>query len=320
MRVVWTLSICLVPMFLSAAPGALADNRPASGIDALVAHVCDRGIVVLGEDSAHGSGVTIAAKAAIVERLATQCGFGAIAFESQVYDFLALESGLRAGRLTQPGQVYNAIGGLWSTTAEIEPQVAFLHRNAAAGRMRLLGIDPQLGGATQTWSRENHAARLASALPEAERPRCLHGIDQLARWRYTSEKPYDAAARNVLRSCAASVERNARSSGSPAAAETAWMATNLAAFAGMSDGDAIAVRERMMFRNVDWHMRRLPRGTKLVVWCATIHAIKGAHRKTSVARLGTLLHRKYGRRVASIGFSAISGSTQPRATVEAGGS
>ena len=121
-------------------------------------------MVLLGEDSSHGSGATLEAKVAIVERLIEECHFSAVFFESQAYDFLDLELAL-AARTATPEQLADAIGGLWSTTREIDPLVSFLYQ-AAAWLARQAGTDlVEIPGA--------HMAYLTEPAAVAERLRPL---------------------------------------------------------------------------------------------------------------------------------------------------
>ena len=55
---------------LSSGGRAFAGERPSSSaeIDRLVGDVCDRQVVMLGEDAGHGAGATISAKAVVVEK------------------------------------------------------------------------------------------------------------------------------------------------------------------------------------------------------------------------------------------------------------
>src|SRR5690606_35852438 len=81
---------CAVPGIASA----------ATALDRLVADTCDKQVVLLGEDSHHGSGGTMEVKTTIVRRLVDECGFSGVLFESQVYDFLDLERAFARGDAT----------------------------------------------------------------------------------------------------------------------------------------------------------------------------------------------------------------------------
>lgn len=44
----------------------------------------------------------------------------------------------------------------------------------------------------------------------------------------------------------------------------------------MADGNVFNVRGHAMFDNLAWHLSHLPKNAKVIVWCATVHAVKGA--------------------------------------------
>ena len=121
---------------------AASDPEPYA-LDNLVSDVCTKNVVLLGEEPHHGGGNTLETKAELVRRLINRCGFNAVYFESSVYEFADLNARLGAGT-SAPEQVADAIGGLWNTAIAIDPLVDYLYEQAAAGRIRLSGLDPQL--------------------------------------------------------------------------------------------------------------------------------------------------------------------------------
>jgi erythromycin esterase-like protein len=73
-------------------------------------------------------------------------------------------------------------------------------------------------------------------------------------------------------------------------------------------GEAFNVRDRAMFENLRWHLGRLPKDAKVIVWCATVHAAKGAIANGTNVPLGALVHDAFGDRAFVVGFSALTGS------------
>jgi erythromycin esterase-like protein len=281
----------------AAVGGAAADAETGRLAD----DVCDRQVVMLGEDSGHGAGATIAAKAALVERLVDRCGFSAVFFESQVYDFLDLQRRFDR-RVATRRDVADAIGGLWSTTAEMQPLIDFLHQRAADGDVRLLGMDPQLGGATQRYAMRSLAADLAAPLDGARKAECEAAIHRLANWEYDDAHVYDDRERERLRACAGDIARVAgRADGT-----VAFMARNLADFLEMAHGGA-GVRDRAMHDNFAWQLSRLAPGSKAIIWCATVHALKAPF-AGGYEPLGAYVHRLHGAAAASVGFTSSAGS------------
>ena len=283
-------------------------------LDRLVKDVCSKQVVLLGEDDNHGGGKTFAVKIDLVERLVDECGFSAVFFESQAYDFLDLKHGLAAQTATRE-QVADAIGGLWSTTRESDRLASFLFDAASSGHLTLQGLDPQLGGATQLYSQRDLPIRITAFLEQARRADCIAQIHRYASWDYDDKTPFDDAARAGLSKCAADIQASvARQPASKDLAITAFMAANFSRFTQMlSASDSFTARDHAMYDNFVWHRSRLPKDAKLIVWCATIHASKdgGALRKGYVS-MGSFIHQSLGDQAVTIGFSALSGSTGHR--------
>lgn len=284
------------------------DRRESAEIDRLVRDVCRKDIVLLGEDANHGGGRTLEVKTEIVKRLAARCGFGAVVFESQFYDLLdharAIETGSATGR-----DLADAIGPLWSRAREAQSLIAFLHAETMAGRLRVAGIDPQVGGATGHYSRRELGAALAAVLDGEERAACHVELDRHNGWRYDDAHPLDDAAQRRLRTCSDAIRAAIAAKGIAADTVTAAMAAAYARYLDMAmngDGD---MRDLGMFELLQWHRARWPQGTRIVVWCATVHAAKRLDGVAPQMRpLGAHVHAAYGDRAAAIGFTAWSGT------------
>jgi erythromycin esterase-like protein len=291
-----------------AAEPTVFDRRESREIDRLVRDVCRKDIVLLGEDANHGGGRTLEVKTEIVKRLAARCGFGAVLFESPFYDLLAHARAVDAGVATER-RLADAIGPLWSRAREAQPLIAFLHAETMAGRLRVAGIDPQVGGITGHYARRELGGALAAVLDDERRQSCRTEFDRHNGWHYDDAQPFDDAAQRRLRDCSDAVRAAIASAGIDPASDIAAMAAAYARYLDMAmtgDGDK---RDLGMFEALQWHRARWPAGTKLVVWCATVHA---ARRLDGVAPemrpLGAHVHAAYGDRAAAIGFSARSGT------------
>jgi erythromycin esterase-like protein len=84
------------------------------------------------------------------------------------------------------------------------------------------------------------------------------------------------------------------------------------------------VRDQAMHQALQWHVGRLPRASKIIVWCATIHAAKslrGVPGYADFVPLGSYVARDFGDAAAAIGISALGGSygrgKAPATTLEA---
>ena len=289
---------------------ALAVVNRNKALDRLVKDVCNKQVVLLGEDVNHGGGKTLEVKIDLVERLVDECGFSAVFFESQSYDFLDIEHAF-AARTATPEQVADAIGGLWSVTRESDRLAAFLFQAASSGRVRLQGLDPQIGGATQLYSQRDMPARITAFLDPVRRAACTAEIHRYANWEYDDQTPFDDAVRSRLRTCASEIQTSiGHQPSSDAMTVTAFMAGNFSSFVQMiAHDDSFNIRDQAMYDNFVWHRNRLPKGAKVIVWSATIHASKdGGALRPGYVSMGSRIHRLLGSQTAAIGFSALSGS------------
>lgn len=301
-------AVCSALLIIAACIGASRVHAQAPALDALVRDVCDRRIVLLGEDANHGSGATLAIKVELVKRLVNECHYSAVLFESQLYDFLDLEHAV-AARTATPALVSDAIGGLWSKAGETRELAEYVLEQAKGGRVTLGGLDPQVGGATQRYTQQQLPTDLAAHLAGERAKTCETEIARLTNYRYNDSVAYDAATRARLRSCVRDIQATIASRRqSPAAREVAAMSANLLHFLDMSDGNAFNVRDRAMFENLRWYLGRLPDDARIIVWCATVHAVKGATGDGTNVPLGAFVHQAFGDRAAAIGFSALGGS------------
>lgn len=306
-------------LFLQAASafGAAAKSAsPPGEMDRLVRDVCNKDVVMLGEDAHHGSGATLETKAMLVRRLVDECGFSAVFFESPIYDFMDLERAF-ADKTATRVQVADAIGGLWSTTREADPLIAYLFERARAGSLRLGGIDPQFGSATSLYTQRRLADEFGAYLPDDRRKTCRYEIDRLGNWRYEGEHDYDDAVRARLRGCTDEIERAATQRGDAAALRVARMALNLRRYIDMP-ASPFNARDQAMYDNLAWLRARLPRAAKTVVWCATVHASKAdIPGRPGAVPMGIHVQRALGDRAAAIGFSALGGGYAPMGSPEA---
>jgi erythromycin esterase-like protein len=300
----WVLAFCTL---FGLAAGASA--APASAVDRLVHDVCGKRVVLLGEDNWHAGGRTLEVKAQIVQRLIDHCGFSAVLWEGQIYDFLDFERAVTEKRATRE-QLLDAIGGLWSTSAEIDPLVDYLLNAARRGRVRVAGIDPNVVGATARYTDERLPVDLSAALPEPRRSECRATLHQ---WRY-NEDADPAPARARTGACVTEIEQAlAQRAPDARTSELKQMAHNVAVAIAL--GDDWAPRDRAMYENFLWQRARSPKNAKIIVWCATVHALP-RQEADGRARLGFFVRQLLGKESAVIGFSAAAGS-HGRGTIKA---
>lgn len=295
--------------FHSAFAAAAAPENPGA-MDRLIADVCSRQTVLLGEDGNHAGGATSMAKVELVTRLIEECGFNAVHFESSIYDFVDFQRQLDRGSAS-PEMLADAIGGLWSLTSETDPLIATLFAKAKSGSVMLAGLDPQLGSATSVYTKARLPRELTQYLTAPRRQECQLEIAMMTGWLYEDEQHVrDAPAR--LQACAAEIQQSITAQGPVVAKDVvALMAENFHRHSQRSTSDSYNPREQAMYDNYVWYRSHQPEHTKIIVWCATVHAAKDlsflpADRQRQT--LGSRIHELQKDGAATIGFSALGGS------------
>jgi erythromycin esterase-like protein len=213
----------------------------------------------------------------------------------------------------------SAIGGLWNRYAEMQPLITFLHDRAVSGRLRLGGVDDQLGSAGAFYSIEAMPAELSALLPAGRQAECRETF----RRRIYGQTGTSAAERAPLKSCLAEIRsalelRRADLDRS----ERLHLLDNLDRDAARDWSDPAAAsrgRDRSMWLNFQWLRGGLPRGSKIIVWGATAHLSRDAtaHKPFSGGgNLGAYVDEQHGKRAFFLGFTAAGGSRRwgPNAT------
>lgn len=283
----------------------------AKALVPVVHEMCSRKIVFLGEDANHAGAQTIAAKAQLVETLVQQCGFRGVVFESQFYDMLDFQHSLDAGTATQ-SQLSSAIGALWSRYAVFQPFETWLFEEASAGRVRVAGVDPQVGGVGTRYSHEDLPKAFAAVLDAGDRSRCLQAMTQHNQWTYDDAHPFDNAAFDALEECLRKVAAAPALHSGPAPSRLPAMASSYLAYLQSIDphGADEGARDRAMYQNLTWLLSQWPRNTKVVVWTASVHASKTPIDSVSrgATSFGTYVHRTMGDQAYALGLSALDGT------------
>jgi erythromycin esterase-like protein len=284
-------------------------------MDALVGDLCRRDVAMLGE-ATHGDGRTLEFKAELVRRLVRECGYDALFFEASHYDFLELERRIQANEPTDQAMLSSSIGGIWNRYREVAPLIQFLFAEARAGRVRLGGLDDQLGTAGAFFSIHDMPARLTSPLQGPRQDQCREAIRRRIYSDYSDTAPYDEAEQIRIRACAAESAAAIRRSRAPAAERRGLlqMLENIGRYLNRDfadEGARTAGRGRSMYLNFRWLAAGLPRRSKIIVWSATVHVAKdpsAAPGFASAPSFGSYVTRSYGPRAFSLGFSAWTGS------------
>lgn len=266
----------------------------------VVRDVCDRDLVLLGELPDHGEAVGFSLKARIVQRLVERCGFDAVLFEAGVYDFVGFEQAVVRGDARME-QLDDAIGGFWSNI-ELAGFRRWLFERATRRRLAIGGIDDQ-PGATSHHAGAVMPGLVAAHVPAPDAATCRQAIARNLGWTYNDTHRFDAVERERLQACAGQARARLVED---ASAERLMVDSLFHYFSRQNRSPVGLERDRSMHRLLDWYRARLPRGSKVVVWTATTHAA----RERGPLRwepLGALLDEAGEARMASIGFTALSG-------------
>ena len=275
--------------------------------------VCDRQIVLLGELPSHGEARAFQAKAAIVERLVERCGFDAVVFEAPVYDFVGFQRAVAAGS-AEPAQLDRAIGRFWETR-ELAQWRRWLFGRATGRGLLLAGMDDQ-ASATSEYARATLPGLVAAWSPAASAAECEQTVARHLFWRYDDRQRFDAPEQARLHRCARAAAESLATASAEASAGTRagtraadrMMLDNLATLADRQrDPAGAADRDEVMYRNILAVSERMPAGSRVVVWTATVHAARRRGDLLSFQPLGARLVERFGDRVAAIGSSAYAG-------------
>jgi erythromycin esterase-like protein len=289
-----------------AVPAPAGDASPE--LDRAVHALCAKHVVLLGEDGSHAGATTIALKAQLVKRLVQECGFAGVVFESQFYDMLDFEQSVTAGSASQQ-QLADGIGVLWSHYAAFVPLEHWLFTKAQAGRVHVAGMDPQVGGITGHYSSNQLPAVLSSVLAGERRKQCDALIGRHNRWEYDDAHPFDSAALQSLRGCLRDIREKLGMTGVRPASTLSAMVNSYANYLDFAEQDPHGLRDHAMYQNFEWLRAHWPTGTRIVVWCASVHAAKTLDGVKPGSRpLGSYMREAFGDRAAAIGFSALGGS------------
>jgi len=273
-------------------------------VDGVVDLVCQKQIVLLGELPTHGEARAFDLKSQIADRLMARCGFAALLFEAPVYDFIGLERDLKTHAST-PEQLDNAIGRFW-WTRELAQWRRGLFEAATSQRVVLGGLDDQVS-ITSRYVRSELPRLIAAASSDDAAAQCGQTVARNLGWTYDSKNPFDETERRRLQECARRAADAAAAKGSLDVADRVMLAS-FARYADRQGTGATSGRDESMFRNLAWYVDRLPPGSRVVIWTASVHA---ARQRGSLPELplGARAVERWGDRVGAIGFTAYAGYT-----------
>lgn len=307
----------LLALFILSPLTAVAGSKPAeqSAFEAALNDLCDKRVVLLGEN-AHGDGRTLAFKVALVQALVDRCRFSTILFEANHYDFMALSRTADEGGRVEPKVIDAAIGGIWNRMREIQPLAPFLATRMAERRIRLGGLDDQLGSYGALYANDKLPDEVTGYLPFERRKVCREALRREIYADYGSADGRTSQVQDTLLACLEEA-RSRLAVAEPRKARRAFYQEALRAMTravrrGALSGDAITRdRDAAMYETYAWYRRTHGERAKTIVWAANVHTVRDARAFGALAAedmLGGRIARREGADAFSLGFSAGGGS------------
>lgn len=281
-------------------------NTSHAVTDEIVADVCQKEVVVLGELPSHGESLTFQAKAAVVKKLVNQCGFDQIYFEAPIYEFLAYGNALQNKQATAHN-LDDAMGGFW-LTKELAEWRSWLYQQSLKGHIHLAGLDDQISASSRL-TRIELPKLYALYLPIDQQKKCQETLVRDLFWQYNDSYPYGAEANQELLRCAQAAKAAVEEKQNDRNTTLVKLLDNLVNLYLRTNGDAGAVsRDQKMYSNFVWHQQKPGKKGKHIIWTATVHAAKEPISE-KYKPLGFYLNQKLGDQLGVIGFTAYSGQS-----------
>ena len=277
------------------------------GIEKARSDMCNKKIVVLGEDNSHGSKITTELKSKIMMELIEQCGFTEIFFESSIYDFVNLRK-LYDKKKIGSEYLADSIGGIWSLSKSFQPLIEFLHKKSTDGKVKIYGMDFQIGGATEFYSQTGLVDDLIKFHPKNKnREICERNMRTLTQWKFNKNQKFDHNFRVGLMPCIDSIVDGAKTKADEDALIMAESFKNYLVSHGKEDQRRF--RSTHMFENFSrFHNKK----KKAIIWTASTHGVRkwvGKRGETKgIHNLGGGLSSKFKDDLYVLSFAAKSGS------------
>jgi erythromycin esterase-like protein len=162
---------------------------------------------------------------------------------------------------------------------------------------------------TARYSQQRLPTDLSSVLVGDRREVCSRIIGRHDRWEYDDSHPFGASAVQQLRGCLRDIRAKLDAKDARPSPVLGAMADSYASYLDFAGEDPGGLRDRAMYRNLAWARTHWPAHTRIVVWCASVHAAKTLDGvKPGIRSLGSYVAEALGDRAAAIGFSALGGS------------
>lgn len=293
-------------------PFQLAAKPPVDAMSGVIRELCASEVALIGEGANHGDGRSLAFKAELVQRLVTECGFDAVVFEASSYDFLEIDRRRLQGQPVTRDMVSSAVGGLWNQNDEIQPLITWAHEALLAGRLRLGGMDDQLGSAGAFYSLSEMPAELGGLLNGDRGDTCSGLLRQQIYGQLAPSSVEQSQLRGCLFEIQAAVQAMPQGPDRDACLQNLENIARFISRQGSGATESMEGRSQSMWRNYQWWLNeRFPEGSRVIVWGATVHLSRTARahpRFAAFPNFGSYVESAYGERAFFLGFSAASGA------------
>ncbi len=309
------------------------DDVDFEDLEPLRQMIGDARVIQLGEQT-HGDGTTFLAKTRLIKFLHEEMGFDVLAFESGLYDCRIAWEQLAAGGESL-ASCQQGIFSIWTNSEEVRPLLDYLKERATSDfPLELCGVDCQFTGppsaASLAQDLHAHVEKVEPSLleeslftlsletiehitsgrrpPEDEQGDYFDALDELADLLQDPELP--EATSEKENQFWAQMVRSIRGY-----APVAW--TDPASRQGKPLASSFNPRDRQMGENLTWLAEEYYAGRKLIVWAATMHAIRNADAIDTgnsplsyegVLPMGHYLSDALGEEAFTVGFTTFHGS------------
>lgn len=317
--------LLLALLFLAACtPNKPIEDSANAASDAPITQVlgalCDKQVVLLGEGPYHGDGMTEAFKAELVQTLIETCGFELILFEGSFYEYSKLDAQIAQNYGGNSEDIKTALGGLWKNDAEMQPLIMFLTEAQNTRRIRLGGIDDQLGRRGQDYANYEMPDEISEGLNPKIRDSCQAALETRILYNFSKDDPYSHAKKQHLLNCFDG--GTVSGGGSRTSPLIAAMRENVYRTIDRdfsNETEKLAGRASSMYWNFEYWYNQYPNPPKTVIWTATVHAAKSGKVLKSLSdspNLGQHIRNRFGDNAYALGFSALGGSIRKFRAIE----
>lgn len=291
------------------------------------AAVGDARIVLLGEQT-HGEATTFRAKTRLVEFLHEKMGFDVLAFESGFYDCARIWENVQAGGRV-PDEVVGSLFYMYATSLQMGDLFGYLEGDRSSKRpLVITGFDSQhTGEKSKTLLFDDFGRFLSKEHPDVLDPdwelfRRVSG-ELFASRDYRPSIVEQQRFFDKLNSLKKLLNDDSKVTDSLTSSSGFWyqvvcsIESQANRYWQLVHENENSVRDLQMARNLIWLAEKAYPGKKIIVWAHNVHIAKsftalGAKSLSEDANafvpMGQEIHRYFGSRAYSIGFTGGGGS------------